>query len=407
MHGTTTADWTGKEQNSGWSPERRNLVGACLAHLLHDGYTDQLYVLLPVWQPEFGLSYAGLAVVRALYSGTMGGLQVPADRLTAKLSPRVALALATFIVAAGFLVMALPLGFSGLCIGLILAGVGSSVQHPRASLLVTNTYGKDSRGPLGIYNFSGDLGKATFPAIVALLIPIVAWRPVVGLMSLVGLAVALILLALVPRQPFTTSTKKADAEGGDGRGFNLLLTIGAFDTATRMGYLLFLPFLIHAKGGGEASIGIGFALLFAGGALGKACCGWLGQRFGIVWSVIVTEAATALFMVATLVTPLELTLVLLPLLGIVLNGTSSVLYGTVPDLARKGEVGRAFALFYTGVIGAGGLAPIAYGMVADHSSRTMGVVAAALTAAAIIPMILVLRPFLREGHTGPSGRDNA
>ena len=34
--------------------------------MLHDGYTDQLYALLPVWQSEFGLSYAGLAAVRAM-----------------------------------------------------------------------------------------------------------------------------------------------------------------------------------------------------------------------------------------------------------------------------------------------------------------------------------------------------
>jgi MFS transporter, FSR family, fosmidomycin resistance protein len=402
MHSTTTADWAEKEQDSGWSPQRRNLAGACLAHLVHDGYTDQLYALLPVWQPEFGLSYASLAVVRALYSGTMGGLQVPADKLAAKLSPRVALALSTLIAAAGYLVMALPLGFTGLCIGLIVAGVGSSAQHPRASLLVANTYGKDSRGPLGIYNFAGDLGKATFPAIVALLLPIAAWRPVVGLMSLVGLVVSLTLLAVVPRQPFAASTETADARGGDGRGFKLLFTIGAFDTATRMGYLLFLPFLIRAKGGGEATIGISLALLFGGGALGKACCGWLGQRFGIVWSVIVTEAATALFMVATLMSPLGLTLVILPILGIVLNGTSSVLYGTVPELARKGEVGRAFALFYTGVLGAGGLAPIAYGTIADHSNKTIGIIAAALTAATVVPMVLALRPFLHEKPEYPA-----
>jgi hypothetical protein len=38
---------------------------------------------------------------------------------------------------------------------------------------------------------------------------------------------------------------------------------------------------------------------------------------------------------------------LLPVLGLALNGTSSVLYGTVPELAREGEAGRAFALFYT------------------------------------------------------------
>ena len=248
MQTMAAASWTREGQNSVCPPQQRNLAGACLAHILHDGYTDQLYALLPVWQSEFGLSYAGLAVVRALYYGTMGGLQLPADKLTAALNPRVALALATFIAAAGYLVMALPFGFPGLCIGLIVAGVGSSVQHPRASLLVTNTYGKASRGPLGIYNFAGDLGKATFPAIVALLLPIVAWRPVVGLMALVGLVVAVTLLMLVPQQPLVASAQEEpETKGRNGRGFSLLLAIGACDTATRMGYLLFLPFLLHPR----------------------------------------------------------------------------------------------------------------------------------------------------------------
>jgi MFS transporter, FSR family, fosmidomycin resistance protein len=396
MQSVATTRFSERERSKGWSPQRRNLAGACLAHLLHDGYTDQLYALLPVWQTEFGLSYAGLAVVRALYTVTLGGLQVPADSLAVRLSPRAALALATLVAAIGYLVMALPFGFPGLCAGLTIAGIGSSVQHPRASLLVTNTYGEASRQQLGIYNFAGDLGKAIFPAIVALLLPVVAWRPVVGLMALVGLAVAFALLLVVPQQRFSLSTHKAAAgiEGRDGRGFYLLMLIGAFDTATRMGYLLFLPFLLGAKGGAGATVGIGLALLFSGGALGKACCGWLGLRLGVVWSVIATEAATALFIVATLVLPLRLTLVLLPLLGIVLNGTSSVLYGTVPELAKKGEVGRAFALFYTGVIGAGGLAPIVYGAIADHSSKIVGIVAAASTAAAIVPMVLILRPYL-------------
>jgi len=397
MQNAATIAWTETDQRAALKPQRRNLVGACLAHFLHDGYTDQLYALLPVWQSEFGLSYAGLALVRALYSGTMGALQVPADRITVKLGARTALAAATLLSAVGYLVVALPFGFWGLCVGLVLAGVGSSVQHPRASMLVTNSYGKDARGPLGIYNFAGDLGKATFPAVVALLLTFTAWRPVVGLTALVGLVIAFALLVLVPRQPFVVPIEKqTEGRGQDGRGFNLLLAIGALDTATRMGYLLFLPFLFHAKGGHETTVGVGLALLFAGGALGKASCGWLGQRLGVVWSVIVTEAATALLILATLILPLAPLLVLLPLLGIVLNGTSSILYGTVPELARKGELSRAFALFYTGVIGSGGLAPIAYGALADHSSRTVGVIAAALTAAAIIPTVLALRPFLHE-----------
>jgi MFS transporter, FSR family, fosmidomycin resistance protein len=379
--------------------QRRNLAGACLAHILHDGYTDQLYALLPVWQSQFGLSYAALALVRALYYGTMGGLQVPGDRIIARLSPRMALALATLIAAAGYLVVALPVGFPGICVGLVIAGIGSSVQHPRASLLVTNTYGGASRGPLGIYNFTGDLGKASFPALVALLLTVLSWRPVVCMMALVGFGVALALLALVPRQPLiVTANLPSAVNSATHKGFGLLLTIGALDTATRMGYLLFLPFLVHARGGTQATVGLGLGLLFIGGALGKAVCGWLGQHLGVEWSVIITEAATALLMAISLILSLASMLAVLPILGIVLNGTSSVLYGTVPSLAPRGNIGRAFAVFYTGVIGAGALAPILYGAIADRTSRTIGILAAALTAAVIIPLVFGLRPALKEEH---------
>jgi MFS transporter, FSR family, fosmidomycin resistance protein len=373
----------------------RSLFAACLTHALHDGYTDSLYAFLPVWQSQFGLSYAALAMVRALYYATMGGLQIPADRALRGVSPRAALILSTVLAAMGFLLMALPSGFAGLCIGLVVAGVGSSIQHPRGSMLVTDTYGKASRRPLGIYNFSGDLGKAALPALVALLLPVLAWRPVLGLMVMLGMAVAVALFLLAPARS-VARLATAEAKAGQSRGgFHVLTTIGALDTATRMGYLLFLPFLIHGKGGGSPTVGIALALLFIGGAFGKATCGWLGERMGVVGTVMVTEAATALLIVATLFTPLWPTLIVLPLLGIVLNGTSSVLYGTVPELS-DGDTGRAFAVFYTSVIGAGGIAPILYGTLADHSSRSAAVLASAATAALIVPLVLVLRPHLRS-----------
>lgn len=375
----------------------RNLWAACLAHAIHDGYTDALYAFLPVWQTQFRLSYAGVATLRALYYGTMGGLQIPVDQLLKPLSSRWVLALSTLIAAAGYLILALPGGFAGLCFGLVAAGIGSSMQHPRGSLLVSQTYGSEARGPLGIYNFSGDLGKAILPALAALLLPALAWRSVVGLMAALGLVITLALLWLAPR--------KAGQPGSDApvskpkaasSGFPLLALIGAMDTATRMGYLLFLPFLIQARGGTSATVGLALALLFLGGALGKATCSWLAGKLGVVGSVLATEGATALLIAATLFTPLRLTLWLLPLLGVVLNGTSSVLYGCVPDLAPDGDTGRAFAVFYTCVIGSGGLAPILYGAVADHTSQTAGILAAAATAAAITPLLWLLRPHLKE-----------
>lgn len=400
MATSTDLHTTLDEPGSSAATRSRSLLAACLTHALHDGYTDGLYAFLPVWQAQFGLSYAALAVVRALYSGTMGGLQISADRALRAWSPRAALIVATVVASAGLLIMALPFGFAGLCVGLVVAGIGSSIQHPRGSMLVTDTFAKASRRPLGIYNFSGDLGKASLPALVAVLLPVLAWRPVLSLLAVLGFALAVALVSLAPATRFPRNAA-GEASAGRGRGgFGILATIGALDTAARMGYLLFLPFLIHARGGGSPTVGIALALLFIGGAFGKATCGWLGERLGVVATVMLTEAATALLIAATLFTPLAPTLVLLPLLGVVLNGTSSVLYGTVPELSA-GDTGRAFAVFYTCVIGSGGIAPILYGAMADHSNRTIGVLASAATAVLIVPLVLALRPHLRRPIPAP------
>ncbi len=384
--------WQEPETAGDASGRRRSLAGACVAHMLHDGYTDLLYVLLPVWQKEYGLSFTGLAVIRCPYYGTMGGLQVPAAGATARLGSRLTLVWASLVAAAGFEVMALPGGIAALALGLLLAGLGSSAQHPQASLLVSQAYGQAGRRPLGIYNFAGDLGKAAFPPVVALLLGVMAWRPILRLMAVAGVAVAVALLPMLPRRPVIAAPDQAGGAGSAGRsGFGLLLAVGGLDTATRMGYLLFLPFLLHGKEAAGATVGFGFAAVFAGGALGKAACGALGDRFGVVRSVIATEVATTVLIVATQLLPLGATLVLLPVLGIVLNGTSSLLYATVPELAPRGDTRRAFAVFYTAVIGAGALAPIAYGELGDRVGQLFGVLAAGLTALSTVPLVWRLR----------------
>ena len=77
--------------------------------------------------------------------------------------------------------------------------------------------------------------------------------------------------------------------------------------------------------------------MFVGGAAGKLVCAWIGARIGVVATVWLTEGFTALGILALLPLPLEFALVLLPLIGVALNGTSSVLYGSVPLTGRAGE----------------------------------------------------------------------
>src|SRR5271156_5195100 len=127
------------------SRARRTLVLAGLAHALHDGFTDMIYVLLPVWQAQFALGYSALAVLRALYVGALAALQVPAGHLARHLNARTILVLGTLLSAAGFALVGLSGGLVGLCGSLALAGAGGSTQHPLASSAVSRAYGERAR----------------------------------------------------------------------------------------------------------------------------------------------------------------------------------------------------------------------------------------------------------------------
>jgi MFS family permease len=75
--------------------ERRALGVACGAHALHDGYTDLVYVMLPIWQAEFGLGFAALGLMRTVFSGTLAGFQIPAGFLAERFGTAAVLALGT------------------------------------------------------------------------------------------------------------------------------------------------------------------------------------------------------------------------------------------------------------------------------------------------------------------------
>ena len=392
-----------KTEMSAKSRAQRTLALAGLAHALHDGYADMIYVLLPVWQAEFALDYVALAILRAVYVGVLAALQVPSAHLARHINARNVLVLGTLLSAVGYALAGLSGGLIGLCAALALAGAGGSTQHPLASAAVSRAYDEKAHGPLGTYNFAGDLGKATLPPLISLLLTVMHWRSALWVAAGLGAVVAVLVRWFMPLVAATVIKHEAEIVSGDQAaakgGFGLLFAIGVLDTAVRMGFLLFLPFLLRNKGASLTTVGLAFSLVFIGGAFGKAACGWLGARMGLLATVVTTEVGTAAAILTVLVLPLAPSLVLLPLLGVMLNGTSSVLYGTVPELVTAKRIERAFALFYTGILGSSALAPILYGRLGDAAGPVWASVATALTALAVVPLMLVLAPRLTRSAT--------
>ena len=298
------------------------------------------------------------------------------------------------LAAIGYVLTGFSEGLIGLYAALALSGAGSSTQHPLASAAVSRAYGGGARGQLGTYNFAGDLGKAALPALAALLLTFLSWRSALPLIACLGLIVAVLIHFLIPPFAIAQDLPAQQPEGAGRGGFALLFAIGVLDSGVRMGFLTFLPFLLQAKGAGLPLIGSALTLVFLGGAAGKFACGWLGSRYGLLAMVLATEAGTAIGVLAVLALPLVFALAVLPLLGVMLNGTSSVLYGTVPELAAPGRVERDFALFYTGVIGSGALSPVLYGVLGDFVGAGWAVTAAAGAALLTCPLAMLLAPRL-------------
>ena len=384
------------------SEERRAIGVASGAHALHDGYTDLIFVMLPIWQAEFGLGYAVLGLLRTCYSGAMATLQIPSGLLSERLGVPLVLAAGTALSGLAYLLAGASVGFYTLVIALLIGGAGASVQHPLASTLVARAFaGPRSMKALGTYNFAGDIGKMTVPALASIMLVALPWQPTLAILGGLGLIAAAAIFLLTPRFPdipVVAATEKVDAAPTAGKvtsfGFPVLVTIGVIDSATRMAFLTFLPFVLLAKGASLPTVGLALTLVFAGGAAGKLVCAFIGARIGIIATVCLTEGLTTLGILALLPLPLEVALLTLPVIGVALNGTSSVLYGSVPELVEPARRARAFSIFYTGTIGGGAISPAIYGLLGDAVNVPTALIAVAGMCLLTLPLALVLRPAL-------------
>lgn len=383
-----------------YSP-RRTLTVCGGAHALHDGFTDLLNVLYPLLQAQFGLTYAAIGALKTVYSGAMASGQIPSGMLAVRLGPVRVLAAGTALIAVGYGLAGLSGSLYGVIAGLLLAGLGGSTQHPIGSSLVSAAFpGLRSRTALGTYNFTGDVGKVLLPALFAVVAAALGWQQalvVVGALAVLGAGVIMSSLRPIPLHDRADDSKSKAMAGQDRPwAYWLLFSIHIADDLVRTGFMIFLPFLLRDKGADLPTIGLGLSLLFAGGAAGKLVMGWVGDRLGVVPSVILTEVATTLLILALLPLSLSMALVLLPAVGLMLNGTSSVLYGTIPEFVSPERRTHAFAIFYTGGSVAGATGPLLAGLLGDVVGLSTALAAVACIALTTVPMVWALRPAFRS-----------
>lgn len=364
-------------------------------HALHDGFGDGMLLFLPLWQAEMGLTLAQTGALRAMSSIAMSALQLPGSFLSERIGGRITLAAGTVLLGLGFVLASVSGGYALLAAGILLSGAGASVQHALSSSLISHTaHGPRLRVALGTYNFLGDVGKVIVPAAAALVVSVWTWREAMGGLGLIGIAAGVAIYFLLRNGRGHAPDAPAKEYGGGTVShwprFSLLAAIAFVDSMGRYGLLTLLPFVLIAKGADISTVGLALSLVFAGGAAGKFACGVIAIRLGAVGTVLATESLTAFGILALGMLPLSAVLPLLPLLGLTLNGTSSVLYGSVPETVARDKVARAFGVFYTMVSGGTAIAPFLYGHLGDRLGVQNALYILAAVVLLILPMALSL-----------------
>ena len=385
-------------------PPRRILLFGSATHILSDLFFALLIPLLPTIKNDLHLSYTEIGLLRSAFSGASAILQIPAGFMAENFGEFWMLLGGNIWVSVGLIAMAIMPGFWSLISMTVVGGLGGGTQHPLASSMVSRAYESSGRSSaVGTVNFAGDLGKMLAPASAAGLLLFGTWRTalwVVGALGLFFMAAAIPLKSKLdlgkPLQQVSSSITEQSESESKLSGFIVLTVIGILDNAVRNGALILFPFILIERGMTEGQITLMLFLLFAGGAAGKYVCGWLDERVGTIPLIWLTKGMTAALLISTLVAPAISLWPLAVILGVGLNGTSSVLYATVAKFIPAQRRARYYGYFYTtneiGTVGA----PLAYGLIADQMGLRTSILIMGVVTSLILPASLALSKHLQE-----------
>ena len=387
---------------SGGTGKRRNtLIFASMTHVWSDLFFVIIVPLLPLIQsdPDLLLSYTEAGLFKSVYAASSVVLQIPAGYLATKFGEFWLLIFGNVWVGIGLIGMALTSGYFLLLLLALVAGFGGGTQHPLATSLVSKVYDSNGRSTaVGFVNFAGDIGKLLAPLFSLLCVARFGWRGTLRIVGLFGLVNMVVLATIRPwikiggdvRNEFQ-DVNIDKREKTDLASFGTIGSIGFIDSGIRSAALAFLPFILKDKGLVDNQIFIMLTFLLAGGALGKFLCGWLDDRYGSMFLIWATKFITAVLLVYTLFVPSALLIPLMFVLGIGLNGTSSVLYSLVSLFIPSKNRSVGYGYYYTITESGGTLAPILFGIVADIFNIRKTIMLMGFSTLVILPASLILK----------------
>jgi MFS family permease len=361
------------------SPKRDAQICALIGtgHFLSHFYMLCLAPLFLVWRDAFGVSFAMLGLSVALMSATTAVLQTPVGFLVDRYGARRFLVGGTLIMALSISAMSFVTDFRLILALAVLSGVGNSVIHPADYAILAGSIRKEFVGrAFALHTFTGNLGFALAPPVVAMLLLVMDWRHALLLLGLLGLPVVGAILwqaRILNEQPKARGDRKVSS-----RELLLskpILAFFAFFLLSAMSGAGISAFLITVLGklwGTPVAVAsLALTGYMTGATCGTLVGGWYtdkrggGSLMGFV-VVLTLTAAGLLLSLGLLPYPAFLLPVVALVAGVCMGSSRTPRDVMLKEACPPGEIGKVFGFVSAGLPLGSAVMPVPMGLLIDH-----------------------------------------
>lgn len=393
------------------SPRRDAQICALIGtgHFLSHFYVLCLPPLFLAWRAEFDVSFAMLGLSVALMSGVTAVLQTPVGFLVDRHGARPYLVGGTLLMALSIAAMAFVNDYRLILVLAVLSGIGNSVIHPADYAILAGSVRKEFMGrAFALHTFTGNLGFAMAPPVIATLLLVMDWRGALLLVGLLGVPVVgaiLLQSRILSDQPKARGAKPAG--GARLLTSKPILAFFAFFLLSAMAGSGVTAFLITVLGvlwaTPVAIASVALTGYMAGATGGTLVGGWWADKKGgnlLGFVVVLTGVSMALILSMGLVDWGQW--LLLPvafMAGLCLGASRTPRDVMLKEACPPGEVGKVFGFVSAGLPLGSAIMPVPMGFLID-----LGFAWAVLPVVAVLLGLSLLCAGAARGMSAPAPR---